>query len=228
MYRGLKDGVDEVAVKVIRLQGCDPRSAMSQFKQEIDTISRLRHRNVLQFYGACIKPSCLFMVTELMDTDLFSALREHGSKYMWSGQHGREILLGIASGLHHLHSRRPLIVHRDIKSPNILVMGGLAKIADVGIANTMATTDMTAQRGFTIAWAAPEVILRKRANEKIDVWSFGIILWEVVSGRVPRPGQLVFPAHAPGGLQTLYSRCTSDDPSSRPSAADIIHTLKQP
>ena len=229
VYRGLKDKVDDIAVKVIRLQGCvgDPRSAIAQFKQEIDLISKLRHRHILQFYGACIQPSCLFMVTELMDTDLFSALRE-GTKYTWAGEHGREVLMGTASGLHHLHSRRPTIVHRDIKSPNILVMNGLAKIADVGIANTMAATDMTAQRGFTIAWAAPEVILRKRANEKIDIWSFGIILWEVVTGNVPRPGQLVFPSQAPVKLRHLYLQCTRDDPSSRPTAAEIIHVLKDP
>ena len=229
VYRGLKDKVDSVAVKVIRLQGCvgNPRSAMTQFKQEIDMISKLRHRHILQFYGACIQPSCLYMVTELMDTDLFSALRQ-GPEYSWSGEHGREVLAGIASGLHHLHSRRPPVVHRDIKSPNILVMNGLAKIADVGIANTMAATDMTAQRGFTIAWAAPEVILRKRANEKIDIWSFGIILWEVVTGSMPRPGQLVFPSQAPMHLRSLYMQCTSDSSGNRPSAADIIQTLKAP
>ena len=226
VYRGLKDRVDDVAIKVIRLQGYDPLSAVEQFKQEIDMISKLRHRHIVQFYGACIQPSCLFMVTELMDTDLFSALRR-GSEYKLDGTHGREVLVGIASGLHHLHSRRPPIVHRDIKSPNILVVSGLAKIADVGIANTMAATDMTAQRGFTVAWAAPEVILRRRANEKIDIWSFGIILWEVITGRIPRPGQLVFPAQAPSHLRNLYTRCTSDDPSGRPAAADIVHTLKE-
>ena len=229
VFKGLKDRVDDVAVKVIRLQGYvggDYRSAIAQFKQEIDTISKLRHRHILQFYGACIQPSCLFMVTELMDTDLFSALRQ-GSKYTWSGEHGREVIMGTASGLHHLHSRRPPIVHRDIKSPNILVMNGLAKIADVGIANTMAATDMTAQRGYTIAWAAPEVILRKRATEKIDIWSFGIILWEVVTGSVPHPGQLVFPTQAPMHLRSLYTSCTGDNPSNRPTAADIVQALKQ-
>ena len=226
VYRGLKDRVDDVAVKVIRLHGCNPRTAMTQFKKEIDMISKLRHRHILQFYGACIQPSCLFMVTELMDTDLFSALRK-GAEYTWDGEHGKEVLVGIASGLNHLHTRRPPIVHRDIKSPNILVMKGLAKIADVGIANTMAATDMTAQRGFTIAWAAPEVILRKRANEKIDIWSFGIILWEVVTGSMPRPGQLVFPSPAPPHLRSLHMKCTSDIASSRPTAADIIHALNE-
>ena len=106
-------------------------------------------------------------------------------------------------------------------------MKGLAKIADVGIANTMAATDMTAQRGFTIAWAAPEVILRKRANEKIDIWSFRIILWEVVTGSMPRPGQLVFPSQAPPHLRSLHMKCTSDIASSRPTAADIIHALNE-
>ena len=226
VYRGLKDRVDDVAVKVIRLQGTDSRSAVAQFKQEIDMICKLRHRHIVQFYGACVQPSCLFMVTELMDTDLFSTLRM-GSKYTWDGDYGQEVLTGIASGLNYLHSRRPPIVHRDIKSPNILVMNGLAKIADVGIANTMAATDMTAQRGFTVAWAAPEVILRKRANEKIDIWGFGIILWEVVTGSIPRPGQLVFPPRAPSHLRSLYMKCTSDAANNRPTAADIIHALKE-
>ena len=228
VYRGLKDRVDPVAVKVIRLHGCvgndDSKTAVALFKQEIDMISKLRHRHILQFYGACIQPSCLFMVTELMDTDLFSALR-HDRNYTWKGTHGLNILTGIASGLHHLHSRRPPIVHRDIKSPNILVMAGLAKIADVGIANTMAATDMTAQRGFTVAWAAPEVILRKRATEKIDIWSFGVILWEVTTGNLPHAGQLVFPTWAPRHLHSLFTQCTSDNPDSRPSAANITQIL---
>ena len=227
VYKGLKDKVDDVAVKVIRLHGCvgDSRTAIAQFKQEIDMISKLRHRHIVQFYGACIQPSCLFMVTELMDTDLFTALRQ-GSLYTWAGTHGKEVLAGIASGLHHLHSRRPPIVHRDIKSPNILVMNGLAKIADVGIAHHMAASDMTAQKGFTMAWAAPEVILRKRATEKIDIWSFGVILWEVVTGSMPHPGHLVFPAWAPAHLRNLFGRCTSDSPNNRPSAAELTKVLK--
>ena len=227
VYRGLKDRVDDVAVKVIRLQVSvgDSGAAVAQFKKEIDIISKLRHRHILQFYGACIQPSCLFMVTELMDTDLFSALQQC-TQYTWDGVYGKDVLAGVAAGLHHLHSRRPPIVHRDIKSPNILVMKGLVKIADVGIAHTMCTSDMTAQRGYTVAWAAPEVILRQRATEKIDIWSFGVILWEVVTGRVPHPGQLGFPTCAPAHLPILYRRCTSNTPTNRPSAAELTRTFK--
>lgn len=223
VFKGLKDGVDEVAVKVIRIQST--HSAVEQFKQEIDMISKLRHRHILQFYGACIKPNCLYMVTELMQTDLFSALR-HSGRYQWTGVYGRDVMIGLASGLHYLHSRRPPVVHRDIKSPNVLLMDGIAKIADIGIARTKAASDMTAQRGFTIAWAAPEVVYRKRATEKIDIWSLGIILWEVVTGNMPRPGQLVLPSWSPSPLQSLYSRCTDEDSTNRPTAAEVMQELK--
>ena len=222
VFKGIKDGVDEVAVKVIKLQHT---TSISQFKSEIDMISRLRHRHILQFYGACIKPLYLYMVTELMQNDLFNALRKDQS-YTWAGTHGREVCRGIISGLHYLHSRRPPVVHRDIKSPNILLLDGVAKIADVGIARTKMQSDMTAQRGYTIAWAAPEVIYRRRATEKIDIWSFGIILWEIVTGQLPNPGRLVLPESSGQDLQRLYLQCTNENPSIRPSAADILITLR--
>lgn len=222
VFKGLKDGVDEVAVKVIRLSRPE---VISQFKEEIELISKLRHRHIVQFYGACIQPTSLYMVTELMETDLFSALR-HDKRYLWAGTHGRSVASGIASGLHYLHSRRPPVVHRDIKSPNILLMGGVSKIADVGVARTKANMDMTAQKGFTVAWAAPEVVFRKRATEKIDIWSFGVVLWEIVTGNMPKPGQLVLPAWCSGALRNLYCVCTSEDPAARPSAGKIVQDLK--
>ena len=222
VFKGLKDGVDEVAVKVIHMQS---QTTIAQFKSEIDMISKLRHRHIVQFYGACIKPPCLYMVTELMQTDLFSALRRD-IRYEWTGIYGKQVAEGIASGLHYLHCRRPPVVHRDIKSPNILLMEGLAKIADVGVARTKASADMTAQRGFTIAWAAPEVVYRRRATEKIDIWSFGIIIWEIFTGRPPGPGHLVMPASASVRLRKLFTDCTSEDPALRPTAAAILLTLK--
>ena len=225
VFKGLKDGVDEVAVKRIRLLSASP-SMIEQFKREIDMISRLRHRHILQFYGACVQPNCLYMVTELMQKDLFSALRSD-PRYQWSGIYGKEVLEGTASGLHYLHSRRPPVVHRDIKSPNILLMDGMAKIADVGIARTKAASDMTAQRGFTIAWAAPEVVYRRRATEKIDIWSLGVIIWEVVSGKMPHPGLLILPAQCPTELKRLYSSCVEDDPTKRPSAAEVVTELRK-
>lgn len=226
VFKGLKDGIDEVAVKVIHF--VNP-SSIDQFKSEIDLISKLRHKHILQFYGACMKPSFFYMVTELMETDLFSALRDRDKRlvYMWSGRYGKDVLMGVASGLNYLHSRRPPVVHRDIKSPNILLADNMAKIADVGIARTKMESDMTAQRGFTIAWAAPEVVYRRRATEKIDIWSFGIVLWEVVTGKPPGPGQLVMPTTLRSEVKKLYTDCTREDYNQRPSAAEILISLKK-
>ena len=223
VFKGIKDGVDEIAIKVIKVSS---PVVVEQFKQEINTISTLRHRHILQFYGACTHPTCLYMVTELMQTDLYSALRKD-SRYFWSGKFGREVAVGIASGLHYLHSRKPAMVHRDIKSPNILLMDGLSKIADVGLARSKANSDMTAQRGFTVAWAAPEVVYRRRATEKIDIWSFGVILWEIVSGSIPHVGQLVMPKSSPIAVQHLFHQCTAEDPTLRPTAAETIVRLKE-
>ena len=227
VFKGIKDSVDEVAVKRIPLEHYH-HSVIEQFKQEIDMISKLRHRHIVQFYGACIQPQNCYMVTELMDSDLFSIMRSpsEASRYKWSGLYGKDILVGVASGLNYLHSRKPPVVHRDMKSPNILVMGGLAKVADVGIARTMGASDMTAQKGYSMAWAAPEVVYRRRATEKIDIWSLGVIIWEVASGKLPRPGRLEMPPGTPSCLNSLYQRCVQDDPTKRPSAVEVTAELK--
>ncbi len=227
VFKGIKDGVDEVAVKRIPLEH-HHHSIIKQFKQEIDMISKLRHRHIVQFYGACIQPQNCYMVTELMDNDLFSIMRlpREAPKFRWSGIYGKETLMGVASGLNYLHSRKPPVVHRDVKSPNILVLGGLAKIADVGIARTMGASDMTAQKGYSMAWAAPEVVYRRRATEKIDIWSLGVIMWEVVTGNLPKPGRLDMPASTPADLATLYLMCVRDDPSRRPSALEVTVELR--
>ena len=225
VYKGIKDKIDEVAVKEIRLSNT---TINNQFKTEIDMISKLRHKNILQFYGACLRPPTFFMVTELMQQDLFSALRKEKDAllYKWSGRYGRDVLCGIGAGIHYLHSRKPPVVHRDIKSPNILLHENIAKIADVGIARTKLDSDMTAQRGFTIAWAAPEVIYRRRATEKIDIWGYGIILWEVVTGSLPGAGRLELPSTVGISLKRIYDRCTAEDPALRPTAAEVVQTLR--
>lgn len=228
VFKGVKDAIDEVAVKRIPLEN-NHCSVIEQFKKEIDMISKLRHRHIVQFYGACIQPQHCYMVTELMDNDLFSIMRSphEAEQYKWCGVYGKGTLIGVASGLHYLHSRTPPVVHRDIKSPNILVMDGLAKIADVGIARTMGNADMTAQNGFSMAWAAPEVVYRRRATEKIDIWSLGVIIWEVVSGRLPRPGKLVLPSNSPPYLHSLYLQCINDNPTKRPSALEVTAELRR-
>ena len=230
VFKALRDQVDEVAVKRIRKIGRNP-AALTKFKTEIDLISKLRHRHIVQFYGACVQPPNLSIVMELMSSDLYSVLHdpeERDHRYTWTGVYGKKVLIGVALGLNYLHSRTPPVVHRDIKSPNILVMDGLAKIADVGLARSMISMDMTPQSGFTYNWAAPEVTSRERATEKVDIWSFGIILWEVVSGNEPIPESIQggLPARSQSLIKKLYKKCTDKIPAGRPKASDVIRELR--
>lgn len=96
----------------------------------------------------------------------------------------------IARGLAFLHHRR--VVHLDVKSPNILLDSfGAAKVADVGLSRVM-NTALTTGRDFvgTFAWAAPELILAGRCTEKADIFSFGVVLWEICTGERPERGRM--------------------------------------
>lgn len=221
VYKGMMYDVDDVAVKVCRVLR---KESIDLFKQEIELISKLHHRNILQFYGACVTSSNIFMVTELMEVDLFTALKKDSS-VRWKGQHGQSIARDIALGMNYLHKRNPTVVHRDLKSSNVLLHRYIAKIGDVGIARLMTQDNMTAQSSFTLAWAAPEVIYRQRATEKIDIWSFGIILWEIVTGKTPQTGYLSMPYWCPENVKSLYIRCIYEDQSLRPTAGEIVKSI---
>ncbi|XP_062504182.1 uncharacterized protein LOC134181007 [Corticium candelabrum] len=224
VFKALKDGVDEVALKRIKIAGST--IAQKQFRAEIDLISKLRHRHIVQFYGACTQLDCFYMITELMDGDLFSALHGKDSAlYMWTGRHGHNVMRGIASGLNYLHSRSPPVVHRDLKSPNIFLLDGVAKIGDIGLARTKMETLMTPQPGFTPIWSAPEVIYRERAGEKVDIWSLGVILWEVVTGQTPQIGELRLSPSTATGVRKLFGYCMRRDPKDRPDASDVVRSL---
>ncbi|KAI7837018.1 hypothetical protein COHA_009096 [Chlorella ohadii] len=99
-----------------------------------------------------------------------------------------EVALDIAKGLVFLHSRR--VVHFDLKSPNILLTrDGTAKIADVGMAKIM-NQDYVTGVVSTLAWSAPEMLWGAKCTERADVYSFGIVLWEICSGEAPERGRL--------------------------------------
>lgn len=132
---------------------------MDLFLKEVRTLAKLHHRNIVQFYGASLDPgSSMFFVTELMKGgDLYSALRHHPETMRWE-KLGRKVALDVALGINYLHTRRPPLLHRDLKSPNVLLSEeGVAKIADVGMVRSQVKDLVTAQPVMTPLWAAPEV-----------------------------------------------------------------------
>jgi serine/threonine protein kinase len=146
----------------------------------------------------------------------------------------------ISNGINYLHSNK--IVHRDIKSPNILIAENfILKISDFGTSKQLGSKQgQIMSFNGTSAWMAPEVIRQEPCSDKIDVWSFGIVLWEILTCAVPYHNidpnavmwgvgkgslTLPIPSSAPEGFKLLMTMCWNQKPSNRPSFQQIIKHL---
>jgi hypothetical protein len=221
-------GVHDVAVKTISHSALDV--SYSTFLREVGLLHHIsRNRNVVQFYGACQERDSLMIVTELMEGgNLRRALSgDGGAELLWA-QRGKEVALDIVRGLCFLHSCK--VVHRDMKSSNVLLSKeGTAKICDVGMAVMHeASLSMSVGSIGTFAWAAPELLLGMRCGSKVDIFSTGVILWEIVTGEVPQRGR-VFPPEpgprCPKQLCSIMARCLHVEPSKRPTARELHDLL---
>lgn len=182
VYLGTLNGVQKVAIKVVRDPGSEYTDA---FIREISILQRVsRDRNIVQFTGiATTAEDSLMIVTEYMEGgDLRCALSGvHAGSMLWHNK-GKSIALDIARGLAFLHSNK--VIHRDLKTKNVLLNKDrtMAKIADVGAAVIHADGYLTPASGMigTLAWAAPELLLGQRISDKVDMYSFGVVLWYVI------------------------------------------------
>eukprot|EP00891_Asterochloris_glomerata_P003410 jgi/Astpho2/3410/e_gw1.00054.45.1_t len=246
VYKALMNGCDEVAVKLVKADKPSPKD-MILFHKEVRILRKLHHRNIVQFYGACLEPGSMFFVTELMKGgDLYSALRNHPETMRWD-RLGRKVAMDVALGINYLHTRRPPMMHRDLKSPNVLLSEeGVAKIADVGMVRSQVKELVTAQPVMTPLWAAPEVIRHERASIKADIWSYGILVWELITGlditefqplAIAQAMQLngssdgssstlQLPAVCPPIAARLFLECTRSEPELRPTAMQIVEWLR--
>ena len=244
LYRGSYCG-QEVAIKVLKSNANDSESngvrseTIREFAQELSILRRVHHKNIIQLIGALTKQTTMCLVTDFMHGgNLLQHVQEHPLKLPELIKH----CLGVGMGLDYLHKIN--IIHRDIKTANLLLDENLVvKIADFGVARTKPTdgSRMTAETG-TYRWMAPEVIAHQYYDEKADVFSYGVMVWELVSGgEVPYPGYTPLQA-AVGivqrGLRPTISPsvhpviaqvmqyCWNDDPAARPSMEQIITLLR--
>lgn len=119
---------------------------------------------------------------------------------------------------------------RDIKSANILLGSkGVAKIADVGLARVLSETHVITETIGTLHYAAPELLLGKKINEKVDIYSFGVVLWEIVTGEQAFRCQLRdvrVKEECPQAIANLIDACVECDPDRRPSAEVVLQRLQ--
>lgn len=243
VYRAIWQG-KEVAVKTVK-DSTISREAFAEFRKEIAILSRLRHPNIVLFLGGLADHAAgeLHIVTEyLAGGSLFDAIHKHRKPF--TDREVVKIALNIALGVCYLHNFNPKIMHRDLKSPNILLdEHGNAKIADFGLSKTRGAASMTGEIG-TPQWTAPE-ILRNVSNytEKVDVYSLGILFWELVTRQVPYKGlsgmvvaanvhsnpnfRPPIPPSVRADWAQLITWCWKDDPSQRPTIQQIVDFLNR-
>ncbi|GMP41857.1 hypothetical protein CsSME_00011807 [Camellia sinensis var. sinensis] len=186
VYKGTLNDGRVVAVKQLSVAS---RQGKTQFVTEIATISAVQHRNLVKLYGCCIEGDKRLLVYEYLENRSLDQALFVGNRSLYLDWPTRfDICLGVARGLAYLHEESRLrIVHRDVKASNILLDSGLnPKISDFGLAKLYddKKTHMSTHVAGTIGYLAPEYAMRGHLTEKVDVFSFGVVALEIVSGRL--------------------------------------------
>jgi len=228
-----------VAMKQL-LQDRKTPANVADFKKEVAMLSRLRHPNIMMFVGANITTApTMFIVTEFCPNGtLFNLL--HQSNTAFDVSRKVSMALDIARALAFLHGFQPPIIHRDIKTLNILVDKHFnCKISDFGLA--LSAYEATQKCG-TYQFMAPELFSgTTKYSEKVDVYAFGILLWELVTRELPYAGMLgeqvplaverghrpSIPDDCPTFLSGLMRQCWNGEPKARPSMLEVVSTLQQ-
>ncbi|KAI3502806.1 hypothetical protein L1887_31132 [Cichorium endivia] len=229
----------EVAIKVLKPERIDA-DMLREFSQEVFIMRKIRHKNVVQFIGACTEPTKLCIVTEFMARgSIYNFLHKQNGSFKLPLL--LKISIDISKGMSYLHQNN--IIHRDLKTANLLMdEHEVVKVADFGVARVQTQSGvMTAETG-TYRWMAPEVIEHKPYDHKADVFSFGIVLWELLTGEVPysylTPLQAAvgvvqqglrptIPKDTHPKLKELLESCWQQNPTSRPNFTQILDKLKQ-
>uniref|UniRef100_A0A8C2BMW9 Mitogen-activated protein kinase kinase kinase n=1 Tax=Cyprinus carpio TaxID=7962 RepID=A0A8C2BMW9_CYPCA len=215
---------EEVAIKKVR----------EQKETDIKHLRKLKHPNIISFKGVCTQAPCYCIIMEYCaQGQLYEVLRA-GRKITprllvdWAS--------GIASGMNYLHIHK--IIHRDLKSPNVLVtQNDNMKISDFGTSKELSDKSMKMSFAGTVAWMAPEVIRNEPVSEKVDIWSFGVVLWELLTGEIPYKDvdssaiiwgvgsnslHLPVPSTCPDGFKILMKQTWQGKPRNRPSFRQIL------
>jgi len=240
----------KVAAKRL-LQTKDQKAEHVQaFAQEIELSASLVHPHIVEFIGVAWNSlNNLVMVLEFFPMgNLQSYLHKNADLLSWA-RDKIHVAIGVAQALEYLHARSPPLIHRDLKSNNILLTDKLEpKLIDFGVSRDTVDLTMTAGVG-TPYWTAPEILEGKRYTEQADVYSFGVVLTELDTckipysdaategGGLPKPFQILqdvmsgrlrptFSEDCPPRIQRVGLACLSINPSDRPTANELVQELQ--
>ncbi|XP_022930484.1 tyrosine kinase receptor Cad96Ca-like isoform X2 [Cucurbita moschata] len=241
VYHALWYGSD-VAVKVFSKQEYSDDVILS-FRQEVSLMKKLRHPNILLFMGVVTSPHRLCIVTEFLPRgSLFRLLQRNAGKLDWRRR--VHMALDIARGMNYLHHCNPPIIHRDLKSSNLLIdRNWTVKVGDFGLSRLKHETYLTTKTGKgTPQWMAPEVLRNEPSDEKSDIYSFGVILWELATEKIPWENlnsmqvigavgfmnqRLEIPKDVDPQWASIIESCWHSEPANRPSFQGLIERLRE-
>ncbi|KAF5473614.1 hypothetical protein F2P56_010214 [Juglans regia] len=233
----------EVAVKILMEQDFHAER-YKEFLREVAIMKRLRHPNIVLFMGAVIQRPNLSIVTEYLSRgSLYRLLHKPGAREMLDERRRLSMAYDVAKGMNYLHKSNPPIVHRDLKSPNLLVdKKYTVKVCDFGLSRLKANTFLSSKSAAgTPEWMAPEVLRDEPSNEKSDVYSFGVILWELSTLQQPwsnlNPAQVVaavgfkgkrleIPRDLNPQVASIIEASWANEPWKRPSFSSIMESLR--
>ncbi|KAI3733671.1 hypothetical protein L6452_13121 [Arctium lappa] len=237
-----------VAVKRILPSLSDDKLVIQDFRHEVNLLVKLRHPNIVQFLGAVTEKKPLMLITEyLRGGDLHQCLKEKGAL---SAATAVSFALDIARGMAYLHNEPNVIIHRDLKPRNVLLVNSNAdhlKVGDFGLSKLIRVQNshdiykMTGETG-SYRYMAPEVFKHRKYDKKVDVFSFAMILFEMLEGEPPlshyeayEAAKYVSEGNRPvfrsknytPELRDLTEHCWAADMNKRPSFLEILKRLEK-
>ncbi|KAF2366546.1 Serine-threonine/tyrosine-protein kinase catalytic domain [Trinorchestia longiramus] len=243
VYRGTFCGID-VAVKELKLKLS--QDDKNYFRSEAALLQQLHHPRVVLLMGVCSTGTRPFMLLEYMcGGSLHALLHSDGKPVPLDHATYFCIARDVAQGVNYLHKHDPQVLHLDLKSMNVLLDGYTrAKIADFGF-SILRRSRSPAQKGAirgTPAWMAPELLTKGEVSAKCDVYSYAIILWEMLTSEQPFKGYDVLQilesveagvrpplpnAHVSRELRELITSCWAQNAALRPSFAEVLGALEE-
>jgi hypothetical protein len=186
VYRGILSNNSEIAVKCVNH---DSKQGLREFMAEISSMGRLQHKNLVQMRGWCRKSNELMLVYDYMPNGSLDRYIFHKPKKLLNWQQRRQVLADVAEGLNYLHHGwDQVVVHRDIKSSNILLDSDMrGRLGDFGLAKLYSHNEVpnTTRVVGTLGYLAPELVTMAVATSASDIYSFGVVILEVACGRRP-------------------------------------------
>ena len=218
------------------------------FSKEVSNMKDLHHKNILPLMAYVLEANQLYLITPLMKGgNVFDLIHSKSAAFL-TGADLKRLALDTAKGVKYLHTLPKKMIHRDLKSMNLLIETkyrrgkpiGNVRIADFGLSRSKEMTAKMSRIG-TVQWVAPEVLLGAEYNEKCDVFSYGVILWEIGSGEIPFEGmagqevaeKVVYGKVRPKmegdwgtARRKLITECWHDEPSKRPHFVEIVDRIE--